>query len=116
CEVLRRARLGGAAQAEHPPQDDGADRRERDEVDDDQDETEIHGVGNPHTGPPPRRLPRGIGGDRGAPPERALRGGDGDLAARYLEDEAVETTRGGAALLLADPVVFRAVARALEPL
>src|SRR3954451_21861506 len=59
-------------------------------------------------------LSGGVGTDR-----RALhhyRGVDDDVVARDLHREAVHAARRRTPLLLADPVVLRAVARALEPL
>src|SRR5689334_14753480 len=56
-----------------------------------------------------------VGPDRGA--EEDVAGVDDDArVARLGRVEPVETARRGAGLLLADPVVLRAVARALEPL
>src|SRR6185436_7400372 len=43
-------------------------------------------------------------------------GVDGEAPAADLDREPVETARGGAGLLLADPVVLRTVTRALDPL
>src|SRR5262245_46029325 len=43
-------------------------------------------------------------------------GVDGQLGAGHRDDEPVEAARGGTTTLLADPVVLRAVAGALEPL
>ena len=51
----------------------------------------------------------------GGPGDDGL-GVDDDDAALDGDREAVQAPRRGAALLLADPVVLRAVARALEPL
>src|SRR3546814_4821211 len=59
-------------------------------------------------------LAGGVGADRRADQHGA--GVNADGAAVDGDREAVETTGGGATLLLADPVVLRAVALALEPL
>src|SRR5438105_4095979 len=59
-------------------------------------------------------LTGGVRPDRGADKDRL--GVDGDNTAVGGHRKPVETSRSGAALLLADPVVLRAVAGALEPL
>src|SRR5689334_13609539 len=59
-------------------------------------------------------LAGGVGADRRAEEDRA--GVDDDRVAGLGRVEAVEATRRRARLLLADAVVLRAVARALEPL
>src|SRR5215216_6332675 len=115
-EVLRWARFRVPAKDEDPPQEDGPDRRERRQVDEDDDESEVHRVWTSDTGRPLGRLPRGVRADRRTLDERRSGGVDRDLAARHLEHESVEPTRRGPALLLTDAVVLRAVARALEPL
>ena len=61
----------------------------------------------------PKRHVRGL---KEATPEDAELIGRCHLAAAHSESEAVEATRRRARLLLADPVVLRAVARAFEPL
>src|SRR5262249_47030395 len=59
-------------------------------------------------------LPRRVGTDRRPRDDDARV--DRQAAARRADDEPVETTRGRTTALLADPVVLRAVAGALEPL
>src|SRR5438270_11916070 len=61
-----------------------------------------------------RLLSGGVGADGRAGDDRL--GVNHDHATLDRRGEAVETARGRAALLLADPVVLRPVARALEPL
>src|SRR5437667_8205543 len=61
-----------------------------------------------------RLLPRGVGADRRSDDDRL--GVDGDDASVDRDHEAVEAAWRGTTLLLADAVVLRSVARALEPL
>src|SRR5680860_833769 len=67
-----------------------------------------------HTGRSLGRLTRRVRADRR--PGDDLASVDLDAAARHGEREPVEAARGGPGLLLADAVVLRAVAWALEPL
>src|SRR5262249_4661377 len=96
-------------------EDDEPDQPDEEEpVEDVEGGLEAHVVTGSHARRALLALARGVGADRRALGHRGR--GDGHAVARGWGRETVHAAPGGTAALLADPVVLRAVARALEPL